>query len=39
MREVLSEVLLCNPFGLERHAGLRLGGPCRIRPFRLLCVH
>lgn len=38
-REVLSEVLACSPFGLERQAGLRLGGPCRILLFRLLCVH
>jgi hypothetical protein len=33
----LSEVLACSPFGLERQADLRLGGPCRIRCFRLLC--
>lgn len=27
-----------HPFGLDRQAGHRLGGPCRIRRFRLLCV-
>jgi hypothetical protein len=35
--KVLGEVLACSPFGLGRQVGLRLGGPCRIRLFRLLC--
>ena len=34
--KVLGEVLACSPFGLGRQVGLRLGGPCRIRLFRLL---
>ena len=35
--KVLGEVLACIPFGLGRQVGLRLGRPCKIRLFRLLC--